>query len=105
MHLIIHMFLTLVMPNISSYHYLNPNLYTLSNICVSFAVQYIGDDQFHRLASFCIFLVGATVKAQTSLHIGSLTSTLAGSPEPTPYAYTKCGSICKSGQNEMVSFI
>ena len=45
------------------------------------------------------------MKAQTSLHIGSVTSALPISPEPTPYAYIKCGSICKSDQNEMVSFI
>ena len=25
------------------------------------------------------------------------------SPVPTRYAYSKCGSICKSDQNEMVS--
>ena len=45
------------------------------------------------------------MKAQTSLHIGSLPSALAVSPERSPYAYTKCGSICKLDQNEIVSFI
>ena len=30
---------------------------------------------------------------------------LAVSPRPTHYAYTKCGSLFKSDQNEMVSFI
>ena len=45
----------------------------------------------------CITVTRLSVKAQTSLRIGT------DSPGPSLYAYTRCESVCKSDQNNKLS--
>ena len=47
----------------------------------------------------CITVTRLSVKAQASLRIGT------DSPGPSLYAYTRCESVCKSDQNNKLSYL